>query len=262
MIRYASLILAAAAAALYARERRSRRNVTRFGAATLETLLDSIEANSPVTGAHVRRVARYALIIADSADLDDVQCHDTERVALFHDIGKLDSALTDIISAPNKLSPGEWDAVRTHPRRGADVLKPLDPFYPDLSDGVLSHHERWDGTGYPRGLRGRKIPLSARIVAIADTFDAITHARAYSNPKSLDYAIELIAKGRGTQFDPELVDLFLSPPVLEQIEKAMRSAHSPRRSGQKKRNPSKRQRAPDINFRWRKQSPVPPEPDR
>ena len=236
------------------RERRARLNVERFGAAVLETLLDAIEANSPMTGAHVRRVASYALILADYADLDDRECHRIERVALFHDIGKIDGALTDIVDNPTKLTPAERRAVMTHPQRGADVLMPLDPFYPDLSRGVLAHHERWDGSGYPHGLRGRRIPLSARVVAIVDTFDAITHSRSYSSAKSVAAAVEIIEKGRGRQFDPDLVDLFLSPPVMKKIVQAMRASQAPRRAGDKRRNPSAHKDAPDINFRWRKRT--------
>lgn len=256
MLRYAPILIGAATGALFMRERRIRLNVMRLGAATLETLLDAIDANSPATGAHVRRVARYSLILADAADVDDRECHNIERVALFHDIGKLDGALSDIIAVATKLTPKERQVVRMHPQRGADVLRPLDAFYPDLSPGVLAHHERWDGTGYPHRLRGYRIPLSARIVTIADTFDAITHARSYSSAKSVAAATRLIEQGRGTQFDPELVDLFLSPPVVEQIEKSMKAAHSPRRAGNKRRDPAARRETPDINFRWRTKAPL------
>ena len=92
------------------------------------------------------------------------------------------------------------------------MLAPLAPFYPDLAEGVLAHHERWDGTGYPKGLSGDRIPLSARIVMLADTFDAVTHS-ALSSGRGADTAAEVIACWRGTQFDPELVDLMLLPPV-------------------------------------------------
>jgi HD-GYP domain-containing protein (c-di-GMP phosphodiesterase class II) len=255
MLRFAPILVGALTGGLLARERRIRQNLERLGAATLESLLDAIAANNPETGAHVRRVAGFALILADAADLDDRECHNVERVALFHDIGKLDGAITDIIVGAKRLTPEEWEAVRTHPQRGADVLRPLSAFYPDLGEGVLAHHERWDGSGYPRKLRGYEIPLSARIVAIADTFDAITHARSYSAAQSIGAAAELIGRGRGRYFDPELVDLFLLPPVLERIEKSMTEAYSPRRAGEKRRNPAARRNTPDINFRWRKQAP-------
>src|SRR2546423_4142715 len=148
-----------AAGALLVRERKARRTVERLAAAALETVLNAIEANDPQTGMHVRRVAAYALIIGDAAGLDERRCRSIERVALFHDIGKIHEALFDIVHDHTKLTPDERREIATHPRRGAQVLAPFDAFYPELSIGVLSHHERWDGTGYPRGLRGTRIPL-------------------------------------------------------------------------------------------------------
>jgi HD-GYP domain-containing protein (c-di-GMP phosphodiesterase class II) len=241
--------LAAAAAVLY--ERRARSRAERLGAATLETLLNAIDANDAETGAHVRRVADYALILAEAAGFDERTRRSIERVALFHDIGKLDEALSDIFHDPSKLTPEERRAVRTHPQRGEEVLAPLVVFYPDLGKGVASHHERWNGTGYPRQLKGKRIPLTSRVVAITDSFDAITHRRRYRAGKSLSEAVEAIAEGRGTQFDPELADLFLSPPVIADIEKAMRAAHGPRRKKQGNRRRRESQPGPDIKFRWR-----------
>jgi putative two-component system response regulator len=258
MVRYVPLLISAAAGALLARERRIRRRLERLGAASLEALLDAIDANNPETGAHVRRVAGFALIIADAADLDDHECHVIERVALFHDIGKLDGAISDIVQGPTRLTAEEWESVRTHPQRGADVLRPLSAFFPGLPRGVIAHHERWDGKGYPRGLKGLEIPLSARVVAIADTFDAITHSRSYSRAKSFDAATLLIAEGRGEHFDPDLVDVFMMPPVLERIAKAMKSTGSPRRANRQRRKSRETQPAPDINFRWRKPAKQPP----
>jgi HD-GYP domain-containing protein (c-di-GMP phosphodiesterase class II) len=244
------LSVGAAAGAMAIREHRHRTQAERLSAATLETLLDAIEANDAVTGAHVRRVAQYSLILARAAGLDERMLHSIERVALFHDIGKLHEALTDIFHEETKLTPEERRAVRTHPQRGADVLSPLDPFFPDLGKGVLAHHERWDGKGYPNGLKGKRIPLAARVVCITDTFDAITHRRRYSHARSFGEATKAIAEGRGTQFDPELTDLFLSPPVLADIEKATRQANRPQRKKANRRR-GETQAMPDITFRWR-----------
>jgi HD-GYP domain-containing protein (c-di-GMP phosphodiesterase class II) len=243
-------VAGAAAGALYAREHHKRVAMERLGAATLETLLDAIDANSPETGAHVRRVAEYALILGGAADLDERMCRSIERVALFHDIGKLDGAVSDIVGEKTGLTPAERRAIRTHPQRGADVLRPLAAFYPDLPEGVLSHHERWDGTGYPRRLRGEMIPMTARVVAIADTFDAVTHSRSYSPARSLKVATDVIVEGRATQFDPDLADLFLSPPVMECVEHSIREVQKPRRSG-KRRGQQHSSGTPDITFRWR-----------
>jgi putative two-component system response regulator len=250
-----TLGIGAAAGALALYERRGREHAERLSAATLETLLDAIETNDESTGAHMRRVAVYANILSAAADLDEHTCRAIERVALFHDIGKLHEAIADIFRDQTKLTPEERRAVRTHPLRGAKVLAPLSNFFPELGKGVASHHERWNGTGYPRGLKGKRIPISARVVAIADSFDAITHRRPYSAARSFKEATRAIAEGRGTQFDPELVDIFLSPPVLKQVEMAMREAHAPK-SRRNNRRRGKQQPASDIKFRWRADTPT------
>ncbi len=250
-----------AAGGLLYREHAIRTKAERFGAAAMETLLNAIDANDTVTGAHVRRVATYALLLGDAAGLDEPTRRSIERVALFHDIGKLHEALTDIFHDPTKLTPEERRAVRTHPERGAEVLAPLSTFYPDLGKGVAAHHERWDGTGYPRGLKGRRIPLTARVVAIADSFDAITHRRRYRHARSFSEAVAAIGEGRGTQFDPELVDIFLTPPVLAKVEKAMRQANAPQRKRTNRRR-GESQSAPDVTFRWRQRSNGPRARDR
>lgn len=251
MIPLLSAVVAAAVCALAIRERRLRRGAERLGAATLETLLNAIDANDPVTGAHVRRVARYALVLSEAAGLDESECREVERVALFHDVGKIHEALFDILHDADKLTPEERTAVMTHPERGCEVLEPLDAFYPELCDGVIAHHERWDGTGYPHGLRGKAIPITARIVSIADAFDAITASRRHHDPLSMDEATAKIRAGRGTQFDPDLADLFLAPPVLSEIREATRRAQAQPSGRGPGRRRQKAAAAPDITFRWR-----------
>ena len=244
---------AAAAGGLLFREHSMRTKAERLSAATLETLLNAIDANDAVTGAHVRRVAALALLLGEEAGLDERTLRSIERVALFHDIGKLHEALTDIFHEQSKLTPEERRAVMTHPQRGAEVLAPLEGFFPDLSKGVAAHHERWDGKGYPRGLKGKRIPLTARVVAIADTFDAITHRRRYSHARSFGEALRAIEEGRESQFDPDLVDVFLRPPVRGRIEEAMREANKPHKNHDNRRR-GEAQRAPDVTFRWRPRS--------
>jgi HD-GYP domain-containing protein (c-di-GMP phosphodiesterase class II) len=262
MSRFPTIPLAAgiagvASGAYLIRARQSRQRMERFAAATLETLLNAIDANDRDTGAHVRRVATYALILADEAGLDERQRRSVERVALFHDIGKIHAALFDIIHENTTLTAAERRAIDTHPRRGATVLKPVAKFYPDLADGVIAHHERWDGTGYPRQLRGNRIPLAARIVAIADTFDVVSHGRRYQRGMSLTRAAEVIARGRGTQFDPALVDLFLFPPVYQRIGEAKRSFRVPRIPRRlDRREETVEPEAPDVRFRWRPAQPT------
>ena len=243
--------VAALTAVLLEKQHAARKSAERFAAAALETLLNAIDANDAQTGAHVRRVANYSLILAHAAGLDEGDARSIERVALFHDIGKIHEALFDIVHDDHKLTDAERRAILTHPQRGADVLAPLNGFYPELARGVLHHHERWNGTGYPRQLKGKRIPLASRLVAIADTFDAITFHRRYSRGRSVEIARDIILEGRETLFDPELVDLFVLPPVFASIVKSEREVSSwqvpvhQRRTGMEERD------VPNISFRWR-----------
>lgn len=255
MLQLGSLVVGAAAGAMFLRERRIHLATRRFGAATLETLLKAIDANDEETGRHVRRVAAYGLILAEAAGLDRRTQRTVEHVALFHDIGKIHEALFDLIHDPTRLTSEQRRAIATHPQRGAEVLAPLRAFYPQLADGVLAHHERWDGSGYPCGLRGHRIPLSARLVAIVDTFDAITHRRRYQEGRTARTASGIIGGGRGTHFDPALVDLFLFPPVFESIVRAMRNERRPRARSQRREHKGMMD---DITFRWRSVTPAPP----
>lgn len=254
------LITACAGAATLAwRSARARRKRTeRLAAATLESLLNAIDANDHETGAHVRRVAEFALLLADAAGLDGRELRDVERVALFHDVGKISEALFDIVHDDSALTPAEREAIATHPERGAAVLAPLSAFYPELPAGIVAHHERWDGGGYPRGLRGEEIPLIARIVTIADSFDAITHTRRYRAGIDATQGAKAIAAGSGTQFDPRLAALFLEPRVFEEVERRM--LDTPLRPAIVKREAPDRRllhpeaEAPSLSFRWREQA--------
>jgi len=241
-------LIVAIAALIRVRRREAR--VERFAAAALQTLLNAIEANDPETGMHLRRTAARALIIADAAGLDERTKHSVERVALFHDIGKIHEALFDIVHERTRLTPDERLEVVTHPARGANVLAPLKAFYPDLPASVLAHHERWDGTGYPRGLRGRQIPIQSRITAVADTYDAVACSRPYRHGAGPAAALRVIAAGRGTQFDPALVDVVLRPSVarkLAHVHLSKHMLHGRRRSHE-------HESVPEISFRWRSES--------
>jgi putative nucleotidyltransferase with HDIG domain len=251
-------LAAAAVAAMWRLASERRQTTERLVAATLETLLNAIDANDHETGAHVRRVADYALLLADAAGLDAEEQRAIERVALFHDIGKIHEALFDIVHDDDALSPEERDAIATHPARGAEVLAPLCAFYPELPDGVIAHHERWDGKGYPRGLRGERIPLAARIVAIADTFDAVTHSRRYRAGADVERGARVIAEGRGQQFDPTLADLFLSPEVFASVRYSLEEAGrqetvppAPRAASTERRGRQRESGVPSVSFRWR-----------
>lgn len=250
-----SMAAGLSAGVLIYRENKSRRLVERVAAAALETLLNAIEANDEETGMHVRRVAAYALVIGDEAGFRGHQCRSVERIALFHDVGKIHQALFDIVHDGKPLSQEERRKIATHPLRGAQVLAPLATFYPDLPAGVIAHHERWDGKGYPRGLRGEQIPIEARVVTIADTFDALTHNRRYRRGRSVAAALAVLREGRGKQFDPALVDLVLSPRVVDRLTRTHldeTKRHTPeKKRGRRSGTP---ERAPDVSFRWRSES--------
>lgn len=231
--------------------------VTRLAAAVFESLLQAIDANDPETGAHVRRVAICAVILARAADADEARQCRVQRVALFHDIGKINGALCDVLRLTECLSGSERRLIATHADRGAEVLAPLASFYPELPIAVRAHHEWWNGRGYPRKLRGTAIPFEARVVALADVFDALTHQRSYKVALSVARAEELISAGRGTQFDPDLTDLFLSPPVQEEIaaaQLARRARPRARPRGGARSDPRRqagpRADTPEISFRW------------
>jgi HD-GYP domain-containing protein (c-di-GMP phosphodiesterase class II) len=249
--RLETALLAAGAGIYYLKARRERARVERLAAAALESLLNAIDANDPATGAHVRRVAAVSLIIADACGLSEHARSSIERVALFHDVGKMHEALFDITHDGHALSAEEREQIRTHPQLGANVVAPLSLFYPDLGAGVLAHHERWDGTGYPHGLRGTAIPLAARIVAVADTFDAITTHRRYDSARGTPDAVEVISGERGRQFDPDIADAFLSPAVQLRVYAAMQPLPSADGIGACKRQQTPvNTDVPDVAFRW------------
>ncbi|HJQ22112.1 MAG TPA: HD domain-containing phosphohydrolase [Gemmatimonadaceae bacterium] len=248
--------VAAGTAVLLTRAHRRRRRAERFAAAALESLLRAIDANDAQTGAHVRRVARYALIIADALGVDENERRTIELTALFHDIGKIHEALFDIVHDHHALTAEERRAIATHPQRGADVLAPIAYFHEQLAEAVLAHHERWDGSGYPRGVAGRRIPRAARVVTLADTFDAITHRRRYRDGKTAGAAAEIILAGRGTQFDPELVDLMMLPPVFAELTRAHRQAMRPS-TLRHRSNARGSEKAPRVRIRWRTRTELP-----
>ncbi len=206
--------------ALTIRRKHDKQLGERVAAAALEALLNAIDANDAQTGAHVRRVAAYALVLARAAGLDEHECATVERVALYHDIGKINAALFDIVHDNEKLSDKERALIITHPQLGADVIRPLNAFYPELYDGVLSHHERWDGSGYPRGLKGIEIVPQVRMLTISDIFDALTaNDRPYKPALTAERALDVLVRefaDRG-KVDRELLDLFIAKRVYEPV---------------------------------------------
>lgn len=168
------------------------------------------------TGLHVIRMSHYAHILARAAGYSEKAADDLLNAAPMHDVGKI--GIPDaILQKPGRLDEHEWAVMRQHPEIGARIIGEHDSNLLRLARSIaLTHHERWDGTGYPKGLRGEEIPVEGRIVAIADVFDALTSVRPYKPAWSIDEAVELLRREKGSQFDPELVELFLGclPDIL------------------------------------------------
>jgi diguanylate cyclase (GGDEF)-like protein/putative nucleotidyltransferase with HDIG domain len=169
---------------------------------TLSTLALAIDAKDPYTHGHIQRVQKYSRAIAEAMGLDEQQVNAIATAALLHDIGKL--AIPEYILSKNgPLTPDEMDKMRKHPQLGADIISNIKFPYP-VADSILAHHEYFDGTGYPNGLKGPDIPLGARVLAVADVFDAYTSDRVECQ-ETLDGAMRALRDGSGSCFDPEVV---------------------------------------------------------
>jgi response regulator RpfG family c-di-GMP phosphodiesterase len=175
---------------------------------TLYALVAALDAREHETSDHSQRVVRYTLAIADRLGVPATDRPDMARGALLHDIGKI-GVPDAILLKPGPLTPAEWEEMRRHPQIGWTILKSI-AFLGVPAEIVLSHQERFDGQGYPRGLRGEAIPLGARIFGIADTFDAMTSDRIYRRRTSFASALAEIARCAGSQFDPRCVEAFVS----------------------------------------------------
>lgn len=174
---------------------------------SITTITFAVDAKDRYTKGHSVRVAQYCLAIAKKLNWSKQDCLNLYYIALLHDIGKI-GIPDSILNKPVKLTDEEYRLVRSHTVMGANILRPI-TMVPQISDGARYHHERYDGKGYPYGLKGDDIPYVARIIGIADAYDAITSNRIYEKAQVSDYAIKELRKGRGTQFDPFLTDVML-----------------------------------------------------
>ncbi len=191
---------------------------------TLYALVAALDAREHETSDHSQRVVRYTLAIANRLGVPVAEQPDIARGALLHDIGKI-GVPDAILLKPGKLTPEEWDEMRRHPQIGWTILKSI-VFLQVPAEIVLCHQERWDGSGYPRGLRSEAIPLGARIFAIADTLDAMTSDRPYRKRTTLAAALQEIRRCTGSQFDPRCVEALLSMGEA-QIEALSRAHNRP-----------------------------------
>jgi putative nucleotidyltransferase with HDIG domain len=190
--------------------RRTMATLERSYDVTLEALGDALDLKDAETEGHSKRVTAFTIAIARAIGIPKEQIPVIARGAFLHDIGKM--AIPDaILRKPGALTPEEVTIMREHCYRGYQMVKKI-PFLQEAAEIVYAHQERWDGTGYPRGLKGNEIPLGARMFSIADTLDAITSDRPYRPAQTLTAARKEIEEWAGRQFDPEIVKVFLTMP--------------------------------------------------
>jgi HD-GYP domain-containing protein (c-di-GMP phosphodiesterase class II) len=192
---------------------------------TLDALVAALDTRDRETKGHSQRVVRFALHIAAQMAYPEDELNNLQRGALLHDIGKI--GIPDaILRKPGALDDDEWEIMRHHPDFGRRMLAGI-PFLSRPIDVIYAHQERYDGTGYPQGLAGEAIPIGARIFAVADTFDAITSDRPYRKAQPLEVARQIIRDNSGTQFDPKVVQAFLSIPDEVLVAEMQNSRQDP-----------------------------------
>ena len=178
---------------------------------TLFGLAEAIEAKDPYTNGHCGRVAGYALLLAEEAGMSAEDLETLEVGSFLHDIGKI-GVRDNVLLKPGPLDEDEWDHMRQHPQKGYEIASKIESLQPILP-AVRNHHERWDGTGYPDNMAGEAIPLSARVVAIADAYDAMATDRPYKTALPFEVCEKLLRKNAGTMYDPDLVEIFCRAQV-------------------------------------------------
>jgi len=176
---------------------------------TALVLGDVVEADDTYTGEHCKDVVRLALDVARELGLDADRQRNVEFGALLHDVGKI-AVPKEIVNKPGKLDEREWEIIKTHTLEGQRMLERVGGFMREVGQIVRSHHERWDGGGYPDGLRGEEIPLESRIIACCDAFNAMTTTRSYRRAMSSSAAIAELVKNAGSQFDPHVVETMVA----------------------------------------------------
>ena len=174
---------------------------------SLRAIISSLEEKDNYTHGHSIRVAEYATLLGESLGFNDLQQRELELAAILHDIGKI--GIPDaVLLKPGRLTKAEFEIMKSHPTRSARILEKISALQ-NIIPGIKYHHERWDGLGYPEGLAGDDIPMIARIVLIADTYDAMTSTRPYRLALTKEMAFEELRRCAGTQFDKNLVEVFI-----------------------------------------------------
>jgi putative nucleotidyltransferase with HDIG domain len=209
-------------------EQQRVRDISNLHLTTVEALALAIDAKDQRSHEHIRRMQVYAGALGKAFGMTGEQVDALRTAALLHDIGKL-AIPEHILSKPGPLTPEETKKVRVHPIVGAEIIAQV-PFPYPVAPLILSHHERWDGRGYPEGLKGEEIPLGARILAVIDNYDALVSDRPYHTAVSHEGAVQLVLNGSGKAFDPAVVDAFarLLPDLPMLLEAAASSLLNPR----------------------------------
>ena len=187
--------------------RRNQEKIKKLSIEVTSALAQTIDAKDKYTNGHSNRVAEYSRILAKRLGEDEKTQESIYYAALLHDIGKI-GIPNSIINKSGKLTPEEYETIKAHPVIGSDILKSISSM-PEISIGARSHHEHYDGKGYPDGLAGEDIPWIARIIGVADAYDAMTSNRSYRNYLPQDRVLDEFVKYRGIQFDPRVTDVII-----------------------------------------------------
>lgn len=193
------------------------RKLQSSGRELLDLMVKAIEARDPYTSGHSVRVATLAKAIAQESKMSTEEVEEVYTAALLHDVGKIHEEFAPLLRKDSKLSPEETALLQTHSVKSADLVGIISSFRGRIQDAVRSHHERWDGGGYPDGLVAEEIPLGARIIMISDTTDAMTTDRPYRKRLPIEAVVTELQKYRSTQFDPKLVDLVVNSVVIRRL---------------------------------------------
>jgi len=180
------------------------------------TILKALDVKDNYTFGHSMRVAYFSLVTGAEAKLTDEEMSDLELSAIFHDIGKIGTP-DAVLNKPSRLSEEEFHVMKQHPEKSYEILKDF-PNFEKIATNARLHHERFDGKGYPLGLKGEEIPVAARIILIADTFDAMTSTRPYRKGLPYDVAFDELLQFSGSQFDPHLVKMFIQGMKKEALK--------------------------------------------
>jgi putative nucleotidyltransferase with HDIG domain len=192
--------------------------LNRLNWGTLKALARTVDAKSSWTAGHSERVADIALKIGKSLGLDTSSLINLQRAAFLHDIGKIGVPVA-VLDKPGKLSHEEFNLIKAHPQIGRRILEPIKA-YDEIIPMVVEHHERFDGKGYPDGIKGSSISLGARILAVADVYDALKSDRPYRDGMPFEQVIEIIKQEAGRQFDPVIVNAFLDVVAWKGVKAA------------------------------------------